>query len=85
MELYAPLVGVYYASGGIGYIVSILVAPEVSQLIGVITVFSFAMFSGECIDCFTCVNNRSRERRKRPCPMAPRPQRHGLFVLSRIM
>ena len=45
-QLYAPLVAVYYAAGGIGYIVSVVVAPEVSQLVGVITVFSFAMFSG---------------------------------------
>jgi hypothetical protein len=45
-ELYAPLLVVYYCAGGIGYIVSICSAPEVSQLIGVIAVFSFAMFSG---------------------------------------
>jgi hypothetical protein len=43
---YLPLVAVYYASGGLGYIMSILTAPEVSQLVGVISVFSFAMFSG---------------------------------------
>lgn len=46
-QFYLPLVAVYYASGGIGYIVSIVSAQEVSQLIGVISVFSFAMFSGK--------------------------------------
>jgi ABC-type multidrug transport system ATPase subunit len=36
----------YFTSTGLGYLVSILTPPSLAQLVGVVTVFSFAQFAG---------------------------------------
>jgi len=46
LQLYSIFIVVQFSSVGIGYLVSVLVKPQVSQLTGVVTILVFMMFSG---------------------------------------
>lgn len=45
-EYYVVLLGVYFCSSAIGYLVSVVVHGPIAQLLGVVAVFSFTMFAG---------------------------------------